>query len=123
MSIFIRFKNIPHDEISHVYDGDNGIIGTEPGVCVFDCIEKNGVYKIILPSYTDGPVQDLQHFLWNNDYPIYLVTGNEVGTGTYGEPCLKNIKILHQLKAVEFHQPEPKFKLDRTNVQLVIKNK
>jgi len=118
--IFIRFKDIPEDEISGVYDGDNGKIRDESGVCCFECIERDGSYRIILPSVSDGPFQDLRNFMSSHkNYPIYLVTGDVVGTGTYNEPTLKNVKIIKKLAIKELYDPKPKFKLDRRNVQLV----
>jgi len=118
---YIRFKNIPENEISGVYDGDLGKIRDEVGVCVFDCIIIDGFYKIILPSFSTCPLYDLQNFINYTKPPIYLVTGDEVGKGTYGEPAIKNVKIISELDFKELYNPVPFFKLDPTNVQLIKK--
>jgi hypothetical protein len=122
MNIYIRFNEVPENEISQVHDGDAGVVRDEVGVCVFDCINRNETYRIVLPSCSTGCLHDLLNFIDYTRPNIYLVTGDEVGTGTYNEPCLKNVKILHKLEIVEHHSPIPLFKLDRTNRQLIIKN-
>ena len=122
MGTYIRFKNIPENETSGVFDGDLGKIREEPGVCCFDCVKKGEFYKIILPSFSTGPLYDIQRFIYDleskDSVPIYLIEAEEVGTGTYGEPAVKNVKILCELEYVELEIPCPKLKLDRTNVQL-----
>lgn len=120
--MYIRFKKIPLDEISGVYDGDLGKIRDELGVSCYKAVKTNETYQIILPSLDDGCLYDLLHFIQdskNGEIPIYLIDGDEVGIGTYGEPVLKNITIIKELKIVEFVDPKPKFKMDNTNPQFV----
>lgn len=117
---FIRFKDIPLNEKSGVYDGDLGKIREEEGVSCFDCIKINNIYKIIIPSLDTGPLFDLIIFIENyidGKIPAYLIEAIKVGLGTYGEPVVKNIKIIKKLNFNELQIPEPKFKLDKTNKQ------
>lgn len=122
--VYIRFKDIPEDEISRIYDGDLGCVGEELGVCCYECIEENGIYRIIAPSICNGVFVDLCHFtssLLDEYIKCYLIEGDVVGTGTYNEPVVKNVKIIKELKYKELKDPKPKFKLDKCNPQLVEK--
>lgn len=118
---FIRFKNIPVNEISFIYDGDWGKIGEEIGVSCYEFIKQNKNYKIILSSISTGFLYDLIRFL--NDVeteqiPVYLIEAEQVGLGNYGEPVVKNIEIVRQLNYIELANPLPKYKMDKTNPQL-----
>lgn len=119
--LFIRFKDIPENEISGVYDGDCGKIRDEIGVSCYECIRKGKNYNIIISSTSFGFVSDLAWFI--NDFeegkiPAYLIEAEQIGLGTYGEPVVKNIHTLNQLEIVELANPKPKFKMDKTNPQL-----
>lgn len=119
---YIRFKDIPENEVSGVYDGDLGRIRDEAGVCCFDFIKVDDFYKIILPSFSTGGLFDLINFIDKVKYdkiPIYLVEGTQVGLGTYGEPAINNVTILKKLSVKQFADPKPEFKLDPTNKQIV----
>lgn len=117
--LFIRFKDIPEDEISGVYDGDLGKIREEIGVSCYHFIKNGENYNIILSSVSPGFLSDLSRFLYFGDnLPIYLIEAEQVGIGSCGEPVVKNIEILEQLEVVELVDPKPKFKMDVTNPQL-----
>ena len=121
MKQFIRFKDLPPDEKSGVYDGDLGVIRHEAGVSCYECINHGDVYKIILPSLCSGIFFDIQNFLsqyQDGKIPVHLVKGNQVGTGTLGEPVIKNVSIISKLELVETEHPKPEFKMDRTSKQL-----
>jgi len=120
---FIRFKDIPENEISGIYDGDLGKIKDEVGVSCYKFIKDGDNYNIILPSIDLGVVNDLQLFLDEfkyNKISCYLIEAEQVDLGNYGEPVVKNIKIISKLKRVELYPIKPKFKMDRTNPQLQI---
>lgn len=124
-SKYIRFGRIPNDEISRVWSGDS-IVKNEVGVSVYDCIEKQGIYKIVIPSIYDGVFEDLIHLLFNDPRKIFLVEGDEVGLGTYGEPCLKNVVIISELIIHNFAPtPGSRFlsRFRKTNYQLILKEK
>lgn len=120
MNTFIRFKDIPENEISGIYDGDLGRIGDECGVCCYKATKEGDFYKIVLPSLGEGVLYDLLYFLRDLS-PIYLITGDMVGIGSYGEPALKNITIIEEMECVELANPKPKFKMDKSNIQFKIK--
>jgi len=85
---FIRFKNIPENEISGVYDGDCGKIRDEN-------------YNIILSSISTGFLHDLCWFL--NDFkdgkiPAYLIEAEQIGIGSYGEPVFDILSRLERLE-------------------------
>jgi len=110
--MYIRFKDIPSDEISGVYDGDLGKIRDELGVSCYKAVKNEDTYQIILPSLDAGCLYDLLNFIEDarkGEFPIYLIEGNEVGIGSYGEP----------VKIVELAEPKPQFKMDITNLQFI----
>lgn len=122
--MYIRFKDIPKNEISGVYDGDCGKIRDEVGVSCYEAVKDKDIYRIILPSLDTGVFHDLMFFIEdakNGEIPIYLVEGNYVGLGTYGEPCIKDVLVISELEIVELSEPKPEFKMDRTNLQFKIK--
>jgi hypothetical protein len=117
---FIRFKDIPENEISGVYDGDCGRIRDELGTSCYEFIKRGKNYNIILSSINTGFLNDLIGFLYYEDIniPIYLIEAKQVGIGTYGEPVVKDIVIIKQLERIELANPKPKYKMDMTNLQL-----
>ena len=118
---FIRFKNIPENEISGVYDGDCGKIRDELGVSCYQFIQQGENYNIILSSISTGFLHDLCWFLddlQDGKIPAYLIEAEQVGIGSYGEPVVKNIKIIKELEYVQLAEPKPKYKMDVTNPQL-----
>jgi hypothetical protein len=123
MKQYIRFKNIPTNEISNIYDGDLGIVGTELGTSCYEFVKDENYYKIILSSLEIGFLYDLIEFindLLDNKIPVYLIEAEPVGLGTYGEPVVKNIKIIKKLDYIELAIPKPKYKMDKTNKQLTV---
>lgn len=119
--LFIRFKNIPKNELSGVYDGDCGKIRDEIGVSCYQFIKNGENYNIILSSISVGFLSDLMYFLEefkDNQITAFLIEGDKVGIGTYGEPLVQNIKIIKELHYIELAEPKPKYKMDLTNPQL-----
>lgn len=103
---YIRIGEIPYDEKSRIYRGDV-IIGEEIGVSVYNCVEINGKYNIIMPlkmkegqgiTY-EGLIQEVTQCRYKIEEPrkVYLVTGEEVGKGADTEPLLKNIVIIDDI--------------------------
>lgn len=121
---YIRFKDIPPNEISNIFDGDLGIVGHELGVSCYNFKEYDDCVRIILPSICVGVIYDLLNFIEDvasGTIPVYIIEAEQVGLGTYGEPVVKNVKMVNELKMVQLQNPPPKFKQDRTNPQFVIK--
>ena len=92
--LYIRYGEIPPDEKSKIHNRcDNSVVGEEVGVSVFEYIESRG---IVIPN-NEKAKDDffmLSKMYWKNHY---LVTGDEVGVGSDGEPLINNIKILKLL--------------------------
>lgn len=119
--LFIRFKDIPANEISGIHDGDCGKIRDELGTSCYEFLKRGANYNIILSSISTGFLHDLCWFLddfESGNIPAYLIEAEQVGLGGYGEPVVRNIKIISQLERVELANPKPKFKMDVTNPQL-----
>lgn len=108
MTKYLRFKDIPSNEHSNIYCGDSGIVGEEIGV---SCIELDDNMNPIIPfnisnnilTYNNGVISFLNDLSWMIDDFIsgritaYIITGDIVGTGSDGEPLLRNIQILNKL--------------------------
>jgi hypothetical protein len=103
---YIRIGEIPENEYSMKYNGE-AQIETELGVSVYDCIEKNGKYHIIMPlPFKEGQgqtyetlIQDVTECRYEIEKPrtVYLVTGKQVGIGSDNEPVIKNVKIIKDI--------------------------
>ena len=96
--LFIRFGEIPPDQLSTIhYRGYE--VGKEPGVSVYDCFNDNDKYQIVLPCPCgQGTITSLEGLMfYSKDKNIYLVTGDVVGYGTDGEPCITNVQVLEDI--------------------------
>ena len=103
---YIRIGDIPSDEKSSVHRGDV-VIGYEDGVSVYDCVETDGLYRIVMPfPLKEGQgmtyeclIQEITQCRYEIENPrnVYLVSGIEVGKGSDNEPVIKNVKILKDL--------------------------
>ena len=93
--IFYRFGDIPEDEKSCIWRGEEKI-GEEPGV--YEAHKNiNGTYSPVLPTnemaFNDF-IKNIAYFTGNK----YLVTGDLLDEiGTNGESLIKNVKILKKL--------------------------
>lgn len=102
---YIRFGEIPENEVSGIYRGEVKV-GEEKGVSVYDTVEIDGEYRVVLPHPLLKEVGfDLYNFIQATEYmyetehrPMYLVQGDEVGRGSTNEPLLKNITIIKTLQ-------------------------
>lgn len=95
---YLRFGEIPKDEQSSIHYRSY-YCGKEKGVSVYHCTFINHKPHIILPMpCSEGAVDTLTGFLfYSSKKPIYLVTGDEIGTGHDGEPLIQNIKIIKDI--------------------------
>lgn len=98
--IFYRFDEIPKNEKSCIWRGEEKI-GEEKGVSVYEAHKNiNGTYSPVLPFPTNEKafnsfICNVKYFTGNK----YLVTGDLLDeTGTDGEPLIKNVKILKKLQ-------------------------
>lgn len=103
---YIRIGDIPSEEKSSVYRGD-AVVGYEEGVSVYDCVETDGLYRIVMPfPLKEGQgmtyeclIQEITQCRYEIEKPrnVYLVSGIEVGKGHDNEPLIKDVKILKDL--------------------------
>lgn len=101
---FVRFGHkdgaFPPGEMSR-----NGLTGEfEIGVSVYEALERDGKYQILLPRIdgtapaTLGMCFNAAQGLWGmENYPLYEVDGEVVGIGSDGEPLLKNCKVVKRI--------------------------
>ena len=102
---YIRFGEIPENEVSGIYRGEVKV-GEEKGVSVYDAVEIDGIWRVVLPNPLLKEVGfDLYNFIQATEYmyetehkPMYLVQGDEVGKGATNEPLLKNTTIIRTLQ-------------------------
>lgn len=127
--LYVRFGDIPSNEKSKIYRGEEEI-GEENGVSVYPAFELNGniVLGLTLPI-TRTTLYTQQHLLEYDNRPCYLVSGDYVGSGTDGEPLIRNISIIkrldnYRIKEIE-KQGEPTCLLDNSesNVKFPFKAK
>lgn len=101
MKKYIRFGNIPINERSGIYRGDEGKIGEEIGVSCYDCAWINGEYRVLLPSrpsrYTCPTLHNLFDKYVSGKLNMYIVAGIEVGKGQDNEPLLRNVEIIEEV--------------------------
>lgn len=105
---YIRFGEIPEDECSTEYEGSGDSqrpVKKLDGVSVYDCYIDNrrhdGPQVVIPPNATARTLDTLWGLLNYSDRPVYLVTGDRVGTGSDGEPLIKNVKIVSTLNLMK----------------------
>lgn len=100
MKKYIRFGNIPENEVSGIWRDDIKV-GEEKGVSVYDAVMIDGQWRVLLPFPLMKELGfDLYNFIGRTEsghLPMYLVQGDEVGKGSTNEPLLKNIRIIKKL--------------------------
>lgn len=115
-SLYIRFGDIPANEKSKIYRGEQEI-GSENSVSVYPAFEDkegNIILGLNLPI-TKTSLHTQQHLLEYESRPCYLVTGDYVGKGTDGEPLIKNVRIIKEIKHYRMKQ-------DKENNTYIINN-
>ena len=119
MKCYLRFGNLPTDNISKQYKSGE-IIKEEKGLSVWNCAFVNDVPFPILPeNATESCMADYFYMLMSNR-PVFLVTGTELKEkGSAGEPLLTTpltvikeyTKDYNSLKSV-YGQIKPKLEGD-----------
>lgn len=101
MKKYVRFGDIPLEELSAVHNGDEGIIGKEKGVSCYECIMENNHPRVVIPQHptksTFATLDALYYEYRNGRIKMYVITGDEIGIGSDGEPLVKNVEILNVL--------------------------
>lgn len=99
IKLYIRFGNIPKNETSKIWRGEEEV-GEEKGVSVYPAILcKDGTVAVGLSlPVTRTSLYTLQSLLEYDKRPCYLVTGKEVGRGTDNEILLKGVEIVREIK-------------------------
>lgn len=98
VKVYIRFGEIPKDEISHVHLGDVDF-RPEGGLSVWRAVESNGCYYPVLPEdANENAIADYFDMLLNGDQRVYLVTGVEMrAEGADREPLLMKPVIIKEI--------------------------
>ena len=91
--LYLRFGEIPENEQSGIYKGDMGKVGEEIGVSCYRGVVLDDKVYIIMPHIASSTYYWLIDEYNRGKTPLYIITGDEVGLGTDGEPLLKNISI------------------------------
>lgn len=106
MNYYIRQGLIPENEQSAIGNGCIGdgyeIAGYEKGVSCWRALKDGDKWTICFPSeptkYTLTDFEAILHRGYRSyGKPILLITGDEVGKGSDGEPLLKNVKVIKEL--------------------------
>lgn len=70
----------------------------EDGVSVYEATWDDAKRRWVIPTIgTDSYIPSLCEFI-EQRRPIFLLTGDDVGVGTDGEPLIRNIKLIKELK-------------------------
>jgi hypothetical protein len=96
---YIRFGEIPENEQSDVYDGEN-VTGKLDGVSVYYATENEYTGEVVLGlplPVTRTSLATLQSLIDYSGRKCYLVEGDYIGRGTDNEPLIKNVKIIREL--------------------------
>lgn len=106
MDYYIRQGLVPKNEQSTIGNGCIGdgyeIVGYEKGVSCWRAYKDGDKWSICFPSNpTKTTFTDFKMILHRGyrsfSKPILLITGDEVGKGSDGEPLLKNVKVIQRL--------------------------
>ena len=92
-SLYLRFKDLPDGERSGIYNCEGEKIGEELGVSCYRGVLINNEVYIIMPHKATNTYYFLIDQYNNHEIPLYVITGNEIGLGSDGEPVLINVKI------------------------------
>ena len=96
MKYYLRFGDIPTSGLSNIWLRDE-IIGQELGVSVYDAALMTDGWHVILPKPITHKVINTLYGLLAQKKPVYILSGEEVGIGTDGEPLLKNPQTLLEI--------------------------
>jgi hypothetical protein len=97
---YIRVGELPEDGKSKIHFRGE-VVGEEIGVSVWHTMLVDSKYCIVIPNpCNEDTVDDVHGNLLQVicfDRPVYLVTGEEIGKGSDGEPVLQNVKIIEDI--------------------------
>lgn len=94
---YIRFKPLPISGRPSIYShGDK--TGEEIGISVFDAVNIDSTYHIVIPMpITQNMLDDIYGLLNYSNEGIYLVEGEQICTGTDNEPLIKDAVVLKEI--------------------------
>ena len=96
MKNYLRFGDIPTSGLSNIWLNDQ-IIGQELGVSVYDAVLMTDGWHVILPKPITHKVINTLYILIAEKRSVYILSGEEIGIGTDGEPLLKDPHILLEI--------------------------
>lgn len=96
MKYYMRFGDIPTSGLSNIWLRGE-IIGQELGVSAYDAVLMTDGWHVILPKPITRNVINTLYGLLAQKKPVYILSGEEVGIGTDGEPLLKNPQTLLEI--------------------------
>ena len=101
---YIRFKTLPILGRSQIYSHGNKI-GEEIGISVFDAVNINNTKHIVMPMpITQNMLDDIYGLLKYSNEGIYLIEGEQIGTGTDNEPIIKDVVVLSEMTNMFYKQ-------------------
>ena len=96
-NMYLRFGQIPQNERSGIYKGDQGKIGEEQGVSCYRGVVIDDKVYIIMPHIASSTYYWLIDEYNRGKTPLYIIDGDEVGLGSDDEPVLRNVKIIKEI--------------------------
>lgn len=95
---YIRFGNIPQSGKSMNYLTNK----KQPGISVYKCriYDDNEIVHIEIPGILGTALASLSSIM---ERPSFIVNGNQIGTGSDGQPILQNCKIIGEVKRNEIN--------------------
>lgn len=76
-------------------------IGEENGVSVYNAVFSNGRYHILMPHVINRQFMDTLYGFLEDGRACFIVNGSFAGFGSDGEPLLKNVRIIKQIKITD----------------------
>ena len=97
--LFIRFGDLPESGKSKIYFHGQEI-GEEEGVSVYPAFYdlSDKLYIGISLPITKDTLGTFQSLVEYDNRPCYLVSGEQIGTGTDGEPLIKDVIIIEEIE-------------------------
>lgn len=93
-TLYLRFKDLPDHERSGIYNNTGEEkIGEELGISCYKGVVIDDEVYIIMPHKQSTTYYWLLEEYNKGKIPLYIITGDEVGKGSDGEPVLRNVKI------------------------------
>ena len=94
---YSRVKPSPPSGKSSIYFHGSKI-GEEIGISVFDAVNIDGTYHIVIPMpITKDTLDDIYALINYSNEGIFLVEGEQIGTGSDNEPLIKDIVVLSEI--------------------------